>query len=225
MTAAPHRSAASGSACAGIALGLVVLTAATDVAADGDETPMLGGALVGARGPDPRTDIVGVALEAGWWSGRFGLALEGAALWNLDGDEARALVLGASARVRVLERLMPSLLEPRDVELGVELHAIVERAWWNGDHENPTGHGLGLAVRLRGGSDDFPTLFTESRLFVRAVSSHRTVVEDAARTMTPGEAGVREWTILVGIGAAFGSAGPRYLDRFRLHPLELPLGR
>ncbi len=187
---------------------------------------MLGGALVGGRGPDPRADLVGIELEAAWWFGRLGLALEGSSRWSLEGDVERATSLGASGRLRVLDRMIPSLLEPRDVELGVELHGIVERTWWSGGvpEESPTGYGVGLAIRLRGGSDDFPSVLTESRLFVRVVSAHRTV-DDAARTMSPAEAGVRERTVLFGIGAAFGAGDPRYLDRFRLRSLGDPTRR
>jgi hypothetical protein len=148
-------------------------------------------------------------------------------LWNLGGEGARATTLGVSARLRVHEQMLPSLLEPRDVELGLELHAIVERTWWSGDgrQDSPTSYGLGVAVRLRGGSDDFSTVLTESRLFVRALSAPRDA-DDATRAMMPAPAGepARELTILVGIGAAFGAGEPRYLDRFRLRPLELPSG-
>lgn len=229
METARHRPAADRRACAGIALGALVLTAAADAAADGEKTPMFGGAVVGALGPDPRAAIVGVELEAAWWHGRFGLGLEGSMRWDIDGgdggDGARAMVLGASARVRVLERLFRSLLEPRDVELGLELHGIIERTWWGGalSEERPIGRGLGLAVRLRGGADEDSTLLAESRLFVRVLSAHRTVAGAVARTtMSPAPAHDerRELTILVGIGAAFGAGELRYLDRFRLHPFD-----
>jgi hypothetical protein len=225
MTTARYRPAADRSTCAGIVLGALVLTAAADTAADGEKTPMFGGAVVGALGPDPDAAIVGVELEAAWWHGRFGLGLEGSMHWDIEGDGARATVLGASARVRVLERLFRSLLEPRDVELGLELHAIIERTWWDGalSEASPTGHGLGLAVRLRGGADEDSTLLAESRLFVRVLSAHRTAAESVARTTmspAPPEDQPRELTILVGIGAAFGAGEPRYLDRFRLHPFD-----
>ena len=225
MTTARPRPAADGSACAGIALGALVLTAAADTAADGEKTPMLGGAVVGSWGPDPRAGAVGVELEAAWWRGRFGLGVEGSMHWDIEGAGARATVLGASARVRVLDALLPSLLEPRDVELGLELHGIVERTWWDGglSAEDPTGYGLGLAIRLRGGAEqDFSsTLLAESRLFVRVLSSHRTADGVVARQVAPSpEREARELTILVGIGAAFGGGEPGYVDRFRLHPFE-----
>ena len=228
MTLPRRRLAADGTAWAGVALGALALLAAPDASADGESTPMFGGAVVGGRGPDPRAESVGVALEAAWWYGRLGLALEGAAHWNLADDGARATVLGSSARLRVLERMVPALLEPRDVELGLELQGIVQRAWWNDDRpqQDPLAYGLGLALRLRGVADaEFSSLLTESRFFVRVLSSHPTGVEPLARAMSPADPTARELTILFGIGAAFGAGDPRYLDRFRLHPFEVPLGR
>jgi hypothetical protein len=228
MLPARPRSAAAGPACAARSLGalVLVLAAGTDAAADGELGPMLGGAVIGGHGPEQGSDLVGGSLEAAWWRGRLGLAPESTMLWNLGGDGARATTLGISARLRVHEQMLPSLLEPRDVELGLELHAIAERTWWSGDgrQDSPTGYGVGVAVRLRGGSDDFSTVLTESRLFVRAMSSQRAAGDAAARAMVPAEERASELTILVGIGAAFGTGEPRYLDRFRLHPLELPSG-
>ena len=226
MPPARHRSAAAGHACARLAAFALVATAAADASADGEQTPMLGGAVVAASGPEQYGDLLGAKLEAAWWWGRIGLAPEGAMLWDVAGDGTRAATLGASARIRVLEQMLPSLLEPRDVELGIELHAIVERTWWDGDRrgESPTGYGLGIAVRLRGGSDDFSSILTESRLFVRAVSGQPAEAGAAARAMELTGERARELTILVGLGAAFGLGEPRYLDRFRLRPLEVPLG-
>lgn len=230
MLPARLRFAVAGRAYVGLALGALVGTAATDAAADGELGPMLGGAILGGHGPEQGSDLVGGSLEASWWRGRLGLAPEGAMLWNLGGEGARATTLGVSARLRVHEQMLPSLLEPRDVELGLELHAIVERTWWSGDgrQDSPTSYGLGVAVRLRGDSDDFSTVLTESRLFVRALSAPRAADDGTARAMSPVPApageGTRELTILVGIGAAFGTGESRYLDRFRLRPLELPSG-
>jgi len=223
MPAARHRSAAARGTRAGLALGALVALAAGDAAADGERSPMIGASLVGGHGPDPGAEVVGVSLEAAWWIGRLGLALEGASRWDTDGD--RALGIGASARLRLLERMLPSLLEPRDVELGLELHGVVERTWWDGDlpGDSRTARGLGLAVRLRGMTEGgFAPLLAESRLFVRAMSSPRPAPEVIARAMAPAEDRTRELTILIGIGAAFGAAEPRYLDRFRPRPLAIP---
>jgi hypothetical protein len=240
MAPAQLRSAATGGS---LALGALILTAvATDAAADGERSPVLGGFIVGGQGPDPDAELAGLQLDVAWWRGRLGLALEGAAHWTLGGDAMPAKVVGASARIRLFEQLLPALLEPRDVELGVELHGIVQRTWSGGDDSarDPVGYGLGLAVRLRGDSDDFPSLFTESRLFVRVISSQRTQPGLPAQpadpgpiflTMSPSDSTTtRELTILIGIGAAFGVGEPRYLDRFRTAPVavpvpERPLGR
>jgi hypothetical protein len=210
-----------------LALALAVASAG-DAAADGERTPMFGGAVVGARSPDNQSDTLGIEVEAAWWYGRIGFALEGSMHWVLGGERERATVLGASARVRVHDSLLPSLLEPRDVELGLELHGIVARRWWEGDvagaaaDESPVGYGLGIAARLRGGSDhEFSALLAESRLFVRAVAFRPTGADAVARSMAPsGGGGAGELTILVGLGAAFGAGEARYLDRFRLRPPE-----
>jgi hypothetical protein len=207
-------------------LGALVLLASTDAAADGEQSPMFGGSLVAVRGPDPDAELAGAALELAWWSGRFGLAFEGSGRWDLRTDGARATVLGASARVRVLDGMLPALLESRDVELGVELHAIVERTWWTGPRadQSPTDYGLGLALRLRGVADAGASLLlAESRLFVRVLSSRQTATDAVARTMAPAEQD-RALTVLIGIGAAFGAGEPRYLERFRVRPIEIPLG-
>jgi hypothetical protein len=245
MAPARLRSAATRRALARLALGALILTAAADADADGEQSPVLGGALIGGRGPDPDAELAGLQLEVAWWRGRLGLAVEGAAHWTLGGGETPATVLGASARIRLFEQLLPALLEPRDVELGVELHGIVQRTWTSdADPErDPVGYGLGLAVRLRGDSDDFPKLFTESRLFLRVISTQRTQPGLPMQPMQPSDPGPifltmspsepttsRELTILIGIGAAFGVGEPRYLDRFRTAPVKVelpdrPLGR
>ena len=111
---------------------------------------------------------------------------------------------------------MPSLLEPSDVEMGIELQAIVQRTLWNGEltgHE-PTQQGIGLALRLRGSTDeDMPRLITESRFFVRVMSWQAQDVE-LARAMQPIVPADREVMVLIGIGAAFGGGDPTYLRQF-----------
>src|SRR5690349_23636846 len=98
-------------------------------AADGEGTPMFGGALTFSDAPDRKAELVGGELELAWWAGRFGLAAEAAARRGTQDDAARNLALAGSARFLAASWLWPSLFEPRDVEVGVELQAIAERTW------------------------------------------------------------------------------------------------
>ncbi len=186
---------------------------------------MFGLALVAgdsARTPEHDSPLGGLALDLAWWHGRFGLAAEGSALWSADSDGARALVLGVSARVRVLERMMPALMDPRDVELAVEVQAIVEREWWNVSmvETDPMAEGLGLALRVRGaGEPDGTRLLAESRFFLRVMTSRWSELDAVARAMPAAPVtSDRAFTVLVGIGASFGAGSPGYMDRFRPHP-------
>jgi hypothetical protein len=192
-------------------------------AADGERTPMFGGALTYGEGPDHRSGLVGGEVDLAWWSGRLGLAVEVAGRRAIDDDGVRNLAVAGSARVLVADWLWPSLFEPRDVEIGVELQVIAERTWWSRD-DSTDGYGLGAAIRIRGGSDwEFSSLLAESRLFVRVMRSRGEPADIAART-ADGSAGspVRDGvTALIGLGAAFGAGKPRYLERFRPRPLDL----
>lgn len=189
---------------------------------------MFGVAVVGgdaAQTPQQDAPLAGVGFDIAVWHGRFGIAGEGSARWDLEdgaGARPRALVLGASARVRVLDTLMPSLVEPRDVELGVELQAIVERTWWNVPQDtDPTAYGVGLALRFRGGGDpDGSTLLAESRFFLRVMASRWSDPAVIARTSGPAMAPPRSFTVLLGIGASFGAGTPAYANRFRLRPFQ-----
>jgi hypothetical protein len=194
----------------------------TNAAADGEQTPMIGGAFIGgesARSPD---GIYGGELEAAWWLGRIGVAVEGSLRETASGHQDSAKVLGASARLRVFQSLVPSLIESRDVELGIELQAIVEHAWWDVDtgDRDALGYGLGAALRLRGGGDeDQSTLIAESRLFVRVISRRTHPGDLTPRTTMPSavESTPNELLLLVGVGAAWGTGDHRYVDRFRWH--------
>jgi hypothetical protein len=212
------------------ALASLVLFGSRIAAADGEATPLFGIAVVGGdseRVPDRDSPLGGVALDIAWWHGRFGLAGEGSALWSAEDDHAHAFVAGASARVRVLERTVPALMEARDVELGVELHAIVERTWWSDalSQADPVGYGLGIALRFRGNGDpDLSSLLSESRFFVRVMSSRWAEPTALARTTMPVATSERSLTLLLGVGAAWGAGTPRYMSRFRLQPFrEVPL--
>jgi hypothetical protein len=188
-------------------------------AAEGERSPMLGGALTYTEGPDGDAALVGAALELAWWSGRFGLAFESAARRGVD-DDARNLAVAGGLRVLVADWLTPSLFDARDVEIGIELQAIAERTWWSRD-DSADALGAGLAIRMRGGSDwELSSLLAESRLFVRVMKS-RDEVRDVFALATDDMAAApaieqpdRGVTVIVGLGAAFGTGAPRYLERF-----------
>jgi hypothetical protein len=197
-----------------------------DAHADDDRTPMFGITGFGAEAARPAArvaDLAGGTFEVAWWHGRLGVAGEASATWQLDGGRASAVAVGGSARLRVLERMVPSLMEPRDVELGLELQAIVERTWWSTDvGVDPMARGLGIALRFRGyvdppGSD----VIAESRFFVRVMSSQWSEPDAVPRGAAPvhNDPGAA-LTVLVGIGASFGACSPAYMERFRMHAFE-----
>jgi hypothetical protein len=199
---------------------LVMMTGAAG--ADGERTPMFGGSITYTDAPDRKAELVGGELEIAWWSGRLGLAGEAGARRGIADDKARNLAVAGSARVRVVEWMLPSLLEPRDVEMGVELQAIAERTWWSRD-DSADAFGLGVAIRMRGGSDwEFSSLLAESRLFLRVMKSR----DEASDVLARGAGSVTEpparrgMTVMVGLGAAFGAGEPRYLERFRRRALS-----
>ena len=211
-----------------ITAGLLLGIGASTAAADGERSPMFGIAVVGsesARTPDEHASLAGVGLDLAWWYGRVGIAAEGSSLWSVVGDGSRAIVAGGSLRLRVIEAMVPSLLDPRDVELGIELQGIVEHRWWSGTATtaDPTAYGVGIALRLRG-SGDAPnsTLLAESRVFIRVMAASWSELDTAARTMTPtGGMMERPITVVVGLGGSWGSGTHAYADRLRLHPLDI----
>lgn len=200
---------------------IALLLAPTIAAAEGERTPILGGSVVGAAANEDA--LAGVGGEATWWKWRVGVAAEGSILWRADDAVKRVAVLGASVRLLAFDSLVESLLEPRNVELGIELHGLVERWFWNDDSSNTTRYGVGLALRLRGGSDyDMSNLLAESRFFVRVMTTpaigHDAIV---GRMLTPPrERDTGALTIMVGLGAAFGTGDPDYLQRFRMEPFS-----
>ncbi len=199
-----------------------LLIAPAMAAADGERTPMLGGAVIGAAAQEHA--LAGAVVDAAWWHWRVGLSAEGSMMWSGDDASRRVTVLGLSARLLVFDRLVESLLEPRDVELGIELQGIVERAWWNDASPLPdvTRYGVGVAVRLRGGGEyDLSSLLAESRVFVRVMAAP--LIEDptiARMTTPPKERDTGQLTIMIGLGAAFGTGDPDYLERFRMEPFS-----
>ncbi|MEO8706289.1 MAG: hypothetical protein ABI867_40035 [Kofleriaceae bacterium] len=197
-------------------IGVLAMLTAT-AAAEGEYGPMVGGSLVATHGEDD-LELGGVELELAVWHGRVGLAIAASQHAGVDSSAPRATAVDGSLRLLLLRTLIPSLLDSRDtVELGFELHGIVERTWWTQvDREpDPTSYGLGLAVRLRGGSDDFSSnLLAESRVFVRALTTREAQPMDAvARSIGSGDS--RDVRIIVGLGVMFGGGKPHYVERFR----------
>src|SRR5262249_9793806 len=201
----------------------LVMAMSGAAAAEGERTPMFGGALTVGDAPDHHSALVGGTVDLAWWTGRLGLAVEAAARPAVDDDSVRNLAVAGSARILIADWLWPSLLEPRDVEIGVELQLIAERTWWSRD-DSTDSYGLGAAIRVRGGSDwEFASLLAESRLFVRVMRSPGEPSDVAARTADPltGPPARGGVTVTIGLGAAFGAGKPRYLERFRPRPLDL----
>ncbi len=206
-------------------LGLLVVLDASAANAEGEYGPMFGGSLVATRGVTD-TGMAGGEIEMAVWHGRIGFALGLSRQAAVTGGGLRETAIDASLRVLLLSHLTPSLLESRDVEVGLEAQGIVEHAWWSNDatERSPVSYGLGLALRLRGGTDDVrSTLLAESRLFVRAMTSRSDGVNIAARGGMSFGAGDRELTVVVGLGAMFGGGQPRYADRFRMRPIDTQL--
>ena len=200
---------------------LLSMTGAAE--AEGERTPMFGAALTYTDAPDRDAELVGGEFELAWWPGRFGLAAEAAVRRGVGDGDTRNLAVAGSARVLVADWLWPSLFEPRDVEVGVEAQAIAERTWWSRDHSTDA-FGLGVAFRMRGGSDwEFSSLLAESRLFVRVMKSRDGSTDVLARgadamSAQPDRVGT---TVMIGVGAAFGAGKARYLERFRPRPLHV----
>ena len=206
----------------GLAVVTLSLLAAATAQADGERTPMIGGSVVWQPTVEAPSGIGGFEVEAAWWHSWIGIALEGAGRTNFD-TERRGLGVGGSLRLLVLNGLQRSLLEPRDVEVGLELQGIVERMWWQNAATDPEpyNYGFGFALRVRGGSD-------------RRVATHRRVAllhslhdrprhegaEVIARSTMPVVQQPRDLMILFGIGASWGNADRRYLDRFAWHQPE-----
>lgn len=185
---------------------------------------MLGISVVGAEtahAPDQTLDLAGVGGELAWWHGAFGLAAEGSARWDVDTGNTRALVAGGSARLRLFDRTVRSLVEARDCELALELHAIVEHTWWNDGMAmaDPNAYGFGVALRLRGGGDaPGSTLIAESRFFLRVTSSKWAPFDGIARTAMPPPTNDRALSVVLGIGASWGTGTPDYVAKFRTKP-------
>lgn len=193
---------------------VVVMLGAGDAVAEGERSPMIGGGIVAARAADD-AELVGVGLEATWWWQRVGIAVEGSRRWEVGTGDPLAITFGGGLRLLLVDRLLESLIEPRDVELGLELHGIVERTWWK-DADATTAYGGGVALRLRGGGDGFDSkLLAETRVFVR-VMSDRSGDEIAMRSTTPDQMrDAPQLSVVVGLAAVWGSGERRYADKFK----------
>jgi hypothetical protein len=200
------------------AIALVCVLTAT-AAADGERTPLFGGSVVGEQAAGQDDPLAGAQLEIAFWRGRFGAAVEGARTWSTTDRDVSTMSVSGSLRVAVFETLVPSLLDPRDVEFGIELQGIVERSWWSmPTGRDPVAYGLGVAFRLRGGSDDeFSPLLAESRLWFRVTSARGSDMAVPLGARAAPEVGNHDLTFLVGLGASFGVGDMQYLQRFREH--------
>jgi hypothetical protein len=186
------------------------------VRAEGETTPMIGASVIG--GGENERGLVGAELETAWWYWRVGLAGRGSVLWTTDPDGRNGFLVGLTARLLVYDTLVESVLEPRDVELGIELHGILEHAWWS--EQDPSNRfGFGVAVRLRGDSEYDGSLLAESRMFLRVMAEPRQPEPWIARsttTMPHANEPVVGVMVMVGVGASWGRGDDGYLERFRL---------
>lgn len=206
-----------------VAIALTASVSIPNAAADGETSPMLGGALVAGASTEPSASMAGVEIDVAMWWRWLGVAVETSARAPVEDNAGRTVVLGGSLRLRLMQVLVPSLFEPSDVELAVELQGIVEQTVWEGtltDRE-PYRRGVGIALRLRGSTEDYaPRLITESRFFIRALWWRQPGEDHVARTTLPPATETRELIILFGVGAAFGGGEPRYLQQFRRRPFD-----
>jgi hypothetical protein len=205
-------------------LALTTFIAIPNARADGETSPLLGGSVIGTASTRSADSAAGIEVEAAVWSHWLGFAAEFSSnVWSGDAPPTTTLVLGGSVRVLLLRSLVGSPLEPSDVEMGVELQGIIEKTMWSSsdDSQDSYHRGLGLAVRLRGSTDDdVPHLIAESRFFIRVMSWQKHDPPIAARMTQPPSSDDQDFMILVGIGAAFGGGQPRYLQQFRRRVFE-----
>ena len=197
---------------------LVLLGLTGVAAAEGERSPMIGGGVIAGsqRSPDDEVGLVGVNLEATYWWHRLGIAVEGSRRWDVASGQAQSATFGGGLRLLVADRLFGSIIEPRDVELGLELHGVIERSWFDDRSPGSTTYGGGIALRLRGGGDAFDSsLLAESRLFVRVMATPKSDADAIARSTEQPMATREAMTVMVGLGAAWGSGERRYADKFR----------
>jgi len=194
------------------ALLLVAVLTGTAVA-EGERSPMIGGGVIAARGAED-VGVVGIGLEATYWWHRVGVAVEGSRRWNVESGTAESATLSGGLRLLIADRLLGSIIEPRDLELGLELQGVVEKSWFDAGGDD-VSYGGGAALRLRGGGDAFDsTLLAETRLFVRVMTPRdRSSVAERSTEQPMTER--TPITVIVGLGAVWGSGERRYADKLR----------
>jgi hypothetical protein len=214
-------------AVARIACAFALLVSSHAARAEGERSPMVGGSIVATRDVDAG-GFAGAGLEVAQWWGHIGLGLEGSRQWAIDSMGPRVTTLAGTARVLLFTGMVPSLLEPSDCELGIELQGIVQRAWWANVAPAPADveYGAGIALRLRGGSDDAftPLLIAESRVFVRVMRERAQPMQSGVIAKGDATIGARDegTIVLIGLGALFGGGDPKYVQRFKSRwPSEL----
>ena len=194
-------------------LALVIAPAAAR--AEGEFGPMFGGAIVASHGDE--TDVAGVGAELAFWYSRLGIAVEASRQWSVDPEGPKVSVASGSLRILAFDHIVPSLLDSREVvDLGIELHGIVERAWWDELSPHRDSYGVGLAIRLRGANDDDRSnLLAESRLFVRVMKARGDDAMELAVRGTSPSSMTRGVGVIIGLGALFGGGQPAYVQRLR----------
>jgi hypothetical protein len=194
---------------------LAIVLAAPAARAEGEWGPMFGGGIVARQGSE--SNVAGVEAELVMWHGRIGFSAEASRQWSPNEGGPQVGTLGASLRLLAFDRIVPSLLDTREVvELGIELQGVVERAWWDRDGvRDVVSYGYGLAVRLRGANhDDRSNLLSESRFFVRVLHARDAQMDVIARDTSPAErAGVVG--VIFGLGALWGGGRPAYVEGLR----------
>lgn len=194
------------------AFALAIVLAAPSAHAEGEYGPMFGGGIMATHGD---ADVAGIGAEMVLWYGPLGVAAEASRQWTVD-DVAGPRVGSISGSLRLLafDQVVPSLLDSRDVvDLGIELHGIVERSWWD-DERDLTQYGVGLALRLRGvNDDDRSNLLAESRVFVRVLRPRESEMAVARETMPAARAD--SIGVMIGLGALWGAGKAAYVERLR----------
>lgn len=189
---------------------------------------MIGGGVLAARGSgESDIGVVGVGLEATYWWHRIGVSVEGSRRWDVESGDPESATLAGGLRLLLADHLLGSIIEPRDLELGLEIHGVVEKSWFDAGGDD-VAYGGGAALRLRGGGDAFDsTLLAETRLFVR-VMTPRSRSSFAERATEAPMAERTPISVVVGLGAVWGSGERKYADKFRSRfatPIIFPDGR